>query len=356
MLTPSKHNFNKLAVFPCTCHGLPFNQLWDFFLPRSKSLVGKCLFYSPISATHSPLSEQHFYTETSMKVSSRETNNVHHIKSGSFRGWLSTWQREERCGLLPQWNSWKVWENHTEASAKDLKSTQQTEKHLFKKIYRNTLRTVRACDIWAEMTSSFPLPAQWGGDPTLHSCSQTCSSLSPAPSQSFLPGHQRVDFSASYPPPAPGAKAKSQMSAVERQGFLLQHRLHSCNGSSALSGHVETTGPHHPSPAVRCWLQARKGKLRGPQTAVCPSSPTSTQPLEQKVATIPTLSASPNSEILPGGRSWLWNRLLLSLPIGIDFTCNGAQRSLSLRALSRTVEVMVKGNWEEICGCKEETA
>lgn len=44
----------------------------------------------------------------------------------------------------------------------------------------------------------------------------------------------------------------------------------------------EVYAPGTTPPAARRWFHARRGELRGPQTAVYLSAPTSTQPPEQK--------------------------------------------------------------------------
>lgn len=101
---------------------------------------------------------------------------------------------------------------------------------------------------------------------------------------------------------------------------------------------TESTGvPFALSPPSVCEMvvPARRGKLRRPQASV-----------------------SPPPHFYQELRDFAWREKQAPnlFPESSDFICSRVWRNLCLRVLSRTVEVLVKGNWEEICGFNKDTA
>ena len=101
---------------------------------------------------------------------------------------------------------------------------------------------------------------------------------------------------------------------------------------------TESTGvPVALSPPSVCEMvvPARRGKLRRPQASVSPPSPF--------------------YHLL---RDFVWREKQAPnlFPKSSGFICRRVWRNLCLRVLSRTVEVLAKGNWEEICGFNKDTA
>ena len=145
------------------------------------------------------------------------------------------------------------------------------EKHSFKTIYSHLL--MRQSDNWTEMASSLP-PA-----------SSTSDSLSPD-GRAPLPGRQAPERRSGWLQgflPGPSSPWLRRVPG-ERSGELSPPlRLHSRSGGSTVPvACSEDYAPVTPPPAARRWFHARRGELRGPQTAVYLCAPTSTQPPEQK--------------------------------------------------------------------------
>ena len=173
-------------------------------------------------------------------------------------------------GSLPMKLVKTVGENpYTWSLRSDCQSTQQMETPPCKSIYSHLL-TRQSVIIAPRWHLPFLRPAA-----PQTATAKTARLLSPAPG----PRPEKQWLERFSPGPAPRGWHESQVSAVK--SFLLSSG--SIHGVEALPWlwHVQKSMPQAPLLQLQ-GCNARRGELRGPQTAVYLSAPTSTQPPEQK--------------------------------------------------------------------------
>lgn len=123
------------------------------------------------------------------------------------------------------------------------------------------------------------------------------------------------------------------------------------HGMEVLRWVLSVLGPYHPY--KYCHPHVSHTESQGKNWSYSPSI--GVQLLKQEchseknvLLSLPPASGPRLRNFCPGGEAGLKTESAESLIEGVDFLCNRVWRCLNIRALSKTVEVVMKSHWEEI--------
>lgn len=227
------------------------------------------------------------------------------------------------------------------------KDKQQKKKQVLKKIYENSVKHVRACGIWTKTTLSSSLPAEWGRDCTrlLRAEHRAPSASSSQSERAFCPVGTELCCSC----PATSylwlrLRPQQTWSRGVRSPYLPSHVLET--QPLPWERHTESAGALMIlTPAHGMVVLYQKRLLYSPSAKH--SAFMLRVSLKEELAIVSTSSSKALAQ-----RFWLEEDASHKpdssqyLPPKTDFICNRACRSWSLRTPSRSVEIVVKGNWE----------